>query len=215
MSDDRRVPVLITGDTEADLGRLALAVRAPATIARGIAAGCAALRSSDFGAVVVDVQTGDDAFAILRAAGRGRPAARVICLMAADFSGQVDIAGLIAQSAFAVRRHPVSTAEVNQLVAEAVADYGASEPEIRGSSPVPARWTDAEYQLADALRSIVVALTGRRADEAAEEVIDRCIAAASEAVRSGVDGHTLLQAFVGALDIQLPALSGRDQEAAA
>lgn len=215
MSDDRRVPVLITGDTEADLGRLALAVRAPVTIARGIAAGCAALRSSDFGAVVVDVQTGDDAFAILRAAGRGRPAARVICLMAADFSGQVDIAGLIAQSAFAVRRHPVSTAEVNQLVAEAVADYGSSEPEIQGSSPVPARWTDAEYQLADALRSIVVALTGRRADEAAEEVIDRCIAAASEAVRSGVDGHTLLQAFAGALNVQLPAHSGRDQEAAA
>ena len=215
MPDDRQVPVLITGDTEADLGRLALSVHAPTTVARGIAAGCAALRSSDFGAVVVDVQTGDDAFAILRAAGRGRPAARVVCLMAADFSGQVDIAGLIARSAFAVRRHPVSTSEVNRLVAEAVADYESSEPEIQVPSPVRLRWSDAEYQLADALRSVVLALTGRRADEAAERVIERCIAAASEAARDGLDEHTLLTALAGALEVQLPVLTGRDEEAAA
>lgn len=215
MSDDRPVPVLITGDAEADLGRLALSVQAPTTVARGISAGCAALRSSDFGAVVVDVQTGDDAFAILRAAGRGRPAARVVCLMAADFSGHLDIASLIARSAFAVRRHPVSTAEVNRLIVQALTAYESSESEIRVSSPVPARLSDAEDELAEALRSVVVALTGRRADEAAERVIARCVAAAAEAARDGLDGDTLLKALAGALELPLPARARMDEEAAA
>lgn len=221
MSDDRRVPVLITGDAEADLGRLAFSVRAPTIVARGISAGCAALRSSAVGAVVVDVRTGDDAFAILRAAGRARPAPRVVCLVAADFSGQLDVASLIARAAFAVRRHPVTSAEVDRLVAEAVADFGSAESETHAprsasvAQAVRAGWSDAEYQLADALRSVVAALTGSRADGMAEEVISRCVSAASEAARDGADGQMLLRALAGALEVELPDRAGQDEEAAA
>jgi hypothetical protein len=215
----RDVPVLITGDAEADLGRVALADNAPTRVARGIAAGCAALRSTEFGAVVVDVAAGDDALAILRAAGRGRPQPRVVCLLAADFNGELEVARLIARTAFAVRRHPLHGGEIDRLVADALADFQADGDASRGGALAQSRWTETEYQLADALRSIVTTLAGGRPGAETEDLIARCIAAASDAARDGMDGATILSTLAGALDVEVGAMlggtSGTEREAAA
>jgi hypothetical protein len=131
-----------------------------------------------------------------------------VCLLAADFNGELEVARLIARTAFAVRRHPVHGAEVDRLVAEALADLHADGDASRGETLAPPRWTETEQQLAEALRSIVTVLTGGRPGAETEDLIARCIAAASDAARDGMDGTTILSTLTGALDVEVGAMIG-------
>ncbi len=64
----------------------------------------------------------DEALAIIRAARRTRPATPVVCLLPADFPLDAAVGGeMLADLAFAVRRHPVPDDDLMNLVADAVA----------------------------------------------------------------------------------------------
>ncbi|MEX1022395.1 MAG: hypothetical protein WD058_04530 [Dehalococcoidia bacterium] len=192
--------VLIAGDAEADLAGVRLpGFPAPTQVARGVAAACSALRLADFGVVVADVAGADDAMAILRAAGRGRPAARVICLLPAGFPGATD---LLERSAYAVRRHPLAPGDLDRMVAEASALYEADRS-IAAGAPVAigdrGRWADAERALASALEGLFRELTGVPADREAREVIERAVRASMAAARQGTGGAGLVIALADAL----------------
>ncbi|MCK9485161.1 MAG: hypothetical protein M0R73_00405 [Dehalococcoidia bacterium] len=225
-------PVLLAGDAEADLGALAevLARRdqwgTPHSIASGIPAACAALRLSEFAVVVADVGTTDEALTILRAAGRGRPAARVICLLPPHYQIAPGLEAYIQGAAFAVLRHPLPGVDVRALVQMAGQDYARERAGVRSAHPHGPhststhgtrtdgagtdgdRWRHAQDHLAAALRLMVEESTGQPSAPETEVVIMRAVAAASRAARTGDDGPGLLEAVARAL--LPPQARGRD-----
>ena len=91
--------------------------------AQGVASGCAMLRTHDFAAVVANLDTPDErALAILRAAGRGRPPARVIALIDAKGPGGPVFAA-VRNVAFRCLSADAPDDEIEQSVREAITDY--------------------------------------------------------------------------------------------
>ncbi len=199
--------VLVAGDAEADLGALAGVLTdasVTASVASGIPAACAALRLAEYAVVVADVATPDDALVLLRAAGRGRPAARVVCLFPADYEERPDLQGYIEGASFAVRRHPLPGRDLHALVRAAQHDFAAE----RGSAPARThrdQWKDAEQRLAASLASLLQESTGHEAGPETQEVIARAVAAASRAARGGEDGPALLLAVAQAIAAPTPS----------
>ncbi len=198
-------PVLIAGDAEADLGAIAgvLPVEpgglAP-SLAQGVPAACAALRLAEFAVVVADVTTLDDAFAILRAANRGRPAARVICLLPAAAGADGPLSDHLSRLAFAVRHHPVDGDRLAALVDGARRDFA----EERAVVPRRARdgWDAAEQALARALAALARDAEEGAAGSPDAHAIGGAVAAASRAARAmrGADhGPQVLFALATAL----------------
>lgn len=201
-------PVLIAGDAEADLGVLAAALTVDGhprpSIAAGIPAACAALRLTEFAVVVADVATSDEALTILRAAGRGRPAARVICLFPAHYTGHPELASYIEGAAFAVCRHPVSTTDLARVVQQARGGFVGERRAWHRVHTDRDRWAAAEARLGLALRRMLEEVGGRATPEGVEvteviEVIERAVASCARAARSGEDGPALLIALAEGL----------------
>jgi len=184
-------PVLVAGDTEADLGRLTLSLECQTEIARGVPSACAALRTSAFSVVIADVASGNDALAILRAAGRPRPPVRVICLLPADLAMPPEVLRLIEDEAFAIRRHPVTVEELNHLLSEAGGVTGSSEV-VRGETPT---WEDTAHRLSKALNALVQRVTGDVPDAHTADVIAHAVLRASDVVRAGGSGEQVLIAL--------------------
>ena len=194
-------PVLLTGDAEADLGALVAALQAVGdapSVALGIAAACASLRLSEFAVVVADVASAEEALAVMRAAGRGRPAARVVCLLPAHFEATPDLHAYIETHSFAVRRHPLADADLRGLVRAAQRDFSA-ERGPRGDRPERERWRQAERRLSDAFRALVEDASGHPCSSAAGAVIEQAVAATARAARTGEDGPALLVSIAQAV----------------
>lgn len=169
--------VLVTGDAEADLAAIRVS-DCDSEVVRGIGGACAALRLADFGVVVADVAAAHDALAIARAAARGRPAARVICLLPAHADPRV--LELVERSTHVVRRHPVLRGELDALVAEACAEYEAERGRaVSGVTPFarPERDGGIERELAAALCGLAER-AGGRLDRATRTAVGDAVRAA-------------------------------------
>ena len=188
MSARTDVRVLIAGDGEADLQRLGLiALPSPPQHARGVPAAVAAMRLSDFGVVVADVACVEDALALLRAAGRGRPEAATIVLFPADFPDLSTGMDLVYRSAFAVRRHPIGDDELGSLVERAARTY-QSVLEAGGLARERGPWAQAEQVLATALSQAAARWGGPSAAQEAEPEIIATARAATRSVRARGEG---------------------------
>ncbi len=91
--------------------------------AQGVASGCAMLRTHDFAVVVANLDTPDErALAIMRAAGRGRPPARVIALIDSKGPGGPVFAA-VRNVAFRCLNSDAPDDEIEQSVREALTDF--------------------------------------------------------------------------------------------
>lgn len=94
--------------------------------AQGVASGCAMLRTHDFAAVVATLDNPDErALAIMRAAGRGRPPARVIALIDSEGPGGPVFAA-VRNVAFQCLSADAPDDEIEQSIREAITDYEAA-----------------------------------------------------------------------------------------
>jgi len=204
------VRVLVTGDDEADLTLVSTSVAVPADIAQGLSRAVALMRLRDFGVLIADVRTVQDALALLRAARRARPVTRGIVLMPADqatpvHAGLSDGWELVQRSAFALLRHPVDTDRLGALIEDARRDYLA---ELHGPVPVATpetaediehtRWLLAERRLAAVLRRAVTRW-GTRAQGGVEVALLRGVEAVAEATRQANGSPEVLMAIAEAL----------------
>lgn len=62
------VRVLVTGDDEADLTLVRAGLVVPSEVAQGLSLAVAAMRMREFGVLIADVRSAQDALALLRAA---------------------------------------------------------------------------------------------------------------------------------------------------
>jgi response regulator RpfG family c-di-GMP phosphodiesterase len=115
--------VLVVGDQDAECDVLAERLRARGyrvQLVRGVAGACAMLRTTDFDAVLADLPAPDaDALAIVRAARRSAPAARVVVLLPAVPGEHEPAFPVLATQAFACLRHPVSFDETEGAISAA------------------------------------------------------------------------------------------------
>lgn len=94
--------------------------------AQGVASGCAMLRTHDFAAVVANLDIPDErALAITRAAGRGRPPARVIALIDPKGPGGPVLAA-VRNVAFQCLSADAPDEEIERSIRDAIADYEAA-----------------------------------------------------------------------------------------
>ncbi len=123
--------MLVVGDEEAECDVLIAALHQAGyttDLVRGAAAACAALRRSDFDAVLADLPAPDvDAFAILRASRRRSPAPRVVFLLPATPLGAEPLLPSLRGEAFDCLRHPLAHAAIADRLAAAVAESRAEE----------------------------------------------------------------------------------------
>jgi len=201
--------VLVAGDQEADLRLLRLEGDYAVRTTQGVRLAVSALREDEFAVVVGDVAAVDDAMAILRAAARGRPPARSIVLLPADFPEVSPGAALIRASAFATLRHPIEDGVLERIVAEAAADYQSERTapvvQWRGRTvSEERRWREAERALADALRTTVLECSGFQRSTAdgvghLDRLVEGVAAAVVEAVQSRQADPAVLSTIAGAL----------------
>ncbi|MEX2228120.1 MAG: HD domain-containing phosphohydrolase [Dehalococcoidia bacterium] len=129
--------VLIVGDEEAEFDGLAAALAAVGClteVVRGVGAACAALRVQDFLAVVADLPAPDmDAFAILRAARRRVPSARVIVVLPAVPLTVEPLLDALRREAFDIVRHPLDTAVIGRRVLDAIEETRSELADWAGS----------------------------------------------------------------------------------
>lgn len=211
--------VLVAGDAEADLGALARVLRSEAAftihIARGVPAACAALRDTEYGAVVADVANATDALALLRAAGRGRPPARVICLLPAG-SREDQWGDYLLHSAAAVERHPIPPEALTDLVRSAVRDHQQARVALTQRPRRDARdrdaWREAESALAESLAAFVDGQARSRSPraEGAPLEVRRVAAEIARHVRSGDGGIAVLHALAGAFSPRTGRAAGKE-----
>lgn len=205
MPDLADVRVLLTGDDEADLDAVRTGLTGAIEVASGLTAAVAAMRLREFGALIADVDSVQDALALLRAARRSRPATRGIVLMPADQDPRAGRWELVEQAAFVVARHPVPASQLAALVASARGDYmhereGAIRPggASAASDSEATRWLLAERRLAAVLRRAVNHWS-TRSQHGIEETLARGVAAVSEATREAQGSPELLLAIAAAL----------------
>lgn len=146
--------------------RLAAAGYQVAT-ARGIAAACTALRTREFAAVVADLGAADDgALAVVRAAERGRPPARVLLLLPAHPAGPPPVLAQLQDLAYVCLHHPLAEAELDALLSTACAGYAREcrqpAPAVRllHSARERSRWQRAQTALEAALGALAAAWRG-------------------------------------------------------
>lgn len=181
MTDPRSLRILVMGDEGAEHELLASRLAAAGyqvTVARGVAAACSTLRTRDFAAVVADLGVADDgALAVVRAAERGRPPARVLMLLPSEPKGSPAVLAQLSDLAYVCLHHPVSDLEFTALLETACAGYAREcrQPvrpvRLLGSSRESARWQRAVTALESALGALAV-LWGGEAAPSAETLTD-------------------------------------------
>lgn len=180
--------VLVTHDAEADcgelIGRLTDAGH-EVDVADGVGPACFMLRRHDYVVVIADLGGADaSALAILRAAGRSTPAARVILTLPAVAESPEPALPELSRASYRCLRHPVDLeGELVPLVAEAIADFRTERerpariPQLRrvaAKRPI-------EETVAGIVRALQLALEFH--DRSAERRPRRVIAMASELAR--------------------------------
>jgi len=155
-------------------------------VARGVGPACAMLRQTDYTAVLADVAAADaGALAVLRAAGRSRPAARVILTLPEVADRPEPALPELSRAAYRVLRHPLDIAdELMPVVREAIADHRSEvERPIRVLHPrIRASKLPVEETVEGVVRSLQLALELH--DHSAERRPRRVVAMASEIARA-------------------------------
>ena len=107
-------------------------------VADGVGPACFMLRRTDYTAVIADLPAADSgALAILRAAGRSHPAARVILTLPAMANTPEPALPELSRAAYRCLRHPVALDdELMPVVREAIVDH-RSEAERPVRMPYP------------------------------------------------------------------------------
>ncbi len=181
--------VLVTHDAEADCVELVAQLRDSGyqvDVADGVGPACFMLRRHDYAVVIADLPGADAAaLAILRAAGRSKPAARVILTLPSVASAPEPALPELSRAAYRCIRHPVDLRdELVPIIGEAIADY-RTERERPVRIPAPRR-IDSVRPLEDTIegfiRSLQLALEFH--DRSAERRPRRVIAMASELARA-------------------------------
>ncbi|MCK9494921.1 MAG: hypothetical protein M0R75_05420 [Dehalococcoidia bacterium] len=215
MPELSEIRVLVTGDDEADLAAIRGGLPGNVEVVAGLSSAVAAMRLREFGVLVADVQSVQDALVLLRAARRARPVTRGIILVPADQRAEVgsrcrDGWELVAQAAFGVVAHSVQQESLHELVSEARCDYVAERLGQRGwrrraDSAVSTagdaealRWASAEQRLARALR-VAVAQWATRSPESVEDALRQGAAVVAEAAREANGSPEVLLAMADAL----------------
>ena len=185
--------LLIVRDSDADSEALVGELGASGyeiDVAEGVGPACLMLRRTDYTAVVADLAAADaGALAVLRAAGRSRPAARVILTLPAVASAPEPALPELSRAAYRCLRHPVDLSEeLMPVVREAIADHRSElERPIHSFRP-RARISKApvEETVDGAVRALQLALEFH--DHSAERRPRRVVAMASEIARAcGLD----------------------------
>ncbi|MGE3961438.1 MAG: hypothetical protein AB7F65_07125 [Dehalococcoidia bacterium] len=198
------IRVLVTGDDEADLAAVRAGLPGTIEVAEGLTAAIAAMRLKEFGALVADVASAQDALALLRAARRARPVTRGIVLMPADQEPRTAGWELVEQAAFTVMRHPVVPVDLVTRVDAAREAYAAERDgavRLLQEDPLDAeatRWLLAERRLAAVLRSSVQRWS-TRSQVGVEDAVMRGVQAASQATRDANGSPEVLIALAAAL----------------
>lgn len=192
--------LLVTHDAEADCTELVAHLRDAGyevDVADGVGPACFMLRRHDYQVVVADLPGADAAaLAILRAAGRSKPAARVILTLPAVASSPEPALPELSRVAYRCLRHPIDTeTELVPLVGEAIADF-RTERERPVRIPTARRVSSTrplEDTIEGVIRSLQLALEFH--DRSAERRPRRVIAMASELARAcGIaDGTTEME----------------------
>lgn len=181
--------LLVTHDAEADCTELVAQLREAGyevDVADGVGPACFMLRRHDYTVVVADLPGADAAaLAILRAAGRSKPAARVILTLPSIASTAEPALPELSRAAYRCIRHPVDVGlELLPIISEAIADY-RTERERPVRIPAPKRIDSArplEDTIEGFIRSLQLALEFH--DRSAERRPRRVIAMASELARA-------------------------------
>lgn len=181
--------LLVTHDAEADCADLVASLRDvgyQVDVADGVGPACFMLRRHDYLVVIADLAGADaSALAILRAAGRSRPAARVILTLPAMASTPEPALPELSRVAYRCLRHPVDVeSELVPVVSEAIADYRTERerpvrmPTLRASTSARPQ----EDTIEGLIRALQIALEFH--DRSAERRPRRVIAMASELARA-------------------------------
>ncbi|MQC27706.1 MAG: HD domain-containing protein [Chloroflexi bacterium] len=148
---------MIVGDEEAEFDGLTTALAAAGCcteVVRGVGAACAALRSENFLAVVADLPAPNvDAFAILRAARRRSPVARVVVVLPSIPLGMEPLLDALRREAFEVIRHPLDTELIGRCVLDAIEETRADLADWSGSDLGGARAEAAPLAVTEATRA--------------------------------------------------------------
>ena len=181
--------LLVTHDAEADCSDLVTRLHDAGyevDVADGVGPACFMLRRHDYMAVVADLPGADaGALAILRAAGRSRPAARVILTLPATADTPEPALPELSRVAFRCVRHPIDiTAELVPMVREAIADYRTERERPTRISRM--RRASSTRPLEDTVEGVIRALQLALEfhDRSAERRPRRVIAMASELARA-------------------------------
>jgi response regulator RpfG family c-di-GMP phosphodiesterase len=181
--------LLVAHDADAECANLVAELQAAGyvvDVADGVGPACFMLRRHDYLVVVADLPGADaGALAILRAAGRSKPAARVILMLPAMANGAEPALPELSRAAYRCLRHPVEvSAELVPIVSEAVADYRTERerpariPDLRRA----AAKRPIEDMVEGMIRALQIALEFH--DRSAERRPRRVIAMASELARA-------------------------------
>lgn len=181
--------LLVAHDAEADCADLVARLRDAGyavDVADGVGPACFMLRRHDYVVVLADLPGADaGALAILRAAGRSRPAARVILTLPAVATTPEPALPELSRAAYRCLRHPAHLEdELLPLVAEAIADFRTErERPARASEE---RRSPSKRSIDDAVDGLIRALqlTLEFHDRSAERRPRRVIAMASELARA-------------------------------
>ena len=181
--------LLVAHDFEADCAELVTSLRDAGyevDVADGVGPACFMLRRHDYMVVLADLPGADAAaLAILRAAGRSRPAARVILTLPAIAGTAEPALPELSRAAYRCLRHPIDVErELIPLISEAVADF---RTERERPTRIPAlRRVHASRPIEDTVEGLIRAL--RLAlefhDRSTERRPRRVIAMASELARA-------------------------------
>ena len=181
--------LLVVHDADADSESLIAQLRSlryEVDVADGIGAACFMLRRSEYTTVIADLPAADSgALAILRAAGRSRPAARVILTLPTVASAPEPALPELSRAAYRCLRHPVDLQdELLPVVREAIADHRSElERPIHGLYPrVRASKVPVEETVDGVVRALQLALEFH--DHSAERRPRRVVAMASEIARA-------------------------------
>ena len=188
--------LLVAHDADADCSSLVALLREAGyavDVADGVGPACFMLRRHDYMVVLADLPGADaGALAILRAAGRSKPPARVVLTLPAVATTPEPALPELSRAAYRCMRHPIDLRdELLPVVSEAAADF-RTELERPVRIPVPRRATSPrplEDTIEGFIRSLQLALEFH--DRSAERRPRRVIAMASELARaSGIADGT-------------------------
>jgi response regulator RpfG family c-di-GMP phosphodiesterase len=181
--------LLVVHDGEGDGNSLVEQLRAlryEVDVADGVGPACFMLRRTDYTTVIADLPAADSgALAVLRAASRSHPAARVILTLPAVASAAEPALPELSRAAYRCLRQPVGLEdELLPVVREAIADHRSEfERPIHGFRPrVRTSKAPVEETVDGVIRAMQLALEFH--DHSAERRPRRVVAMASEIARA-------------------------------